>query len=383
MNNSKIVLSLCLTLICAFSISAQRRFAGKVVEVLDGKTAIVQLNNGGKVRVVLQFIEVPEPEQQFSQTVKEHLAKLIVGKNVEVNPRGFTSNETFGQIFLGGTDISWQLLRDGAAWYAVLEENGQDQVERAGYKDHEAQAKTEKLGVWSIENLEPAWEFRQAKEEAKLAAERAERDRIQAELDQKIKAEKKPKIVRQEAKPIISDKFSSTWEAADMNSPIFGENAQYGVLGVPNADGLLISRNDELGTNLIMTINQDVNVTSGKSIRKMVSGFGYFSIREKSGNLREGFGLGMFAESDKETFKALNILTFIADGKQIKIGKAIQLGRQSDEKLQEMLVYAVDREAIAKIATAEKLQVKVGNYSGEVSGKFHKIIKILIIESTK
>ena len=91
----------------------------------------------------------------------------------------------------------------------------------------------------------------------------------------------------------------------------------------------------------------------------------------------------MLAESDKQTFKASNILTFIADGKKINIGKAVQLGRQSDEKFQEMLIYTVDREAIAKIAAAEKLQVKVGNYSGEVSGKFHKMIKSLIIESTK
>lgn len=119
MKNFRFLFVLCVTLIFVSSISAQRRFAGEVVEVLNGNTAVVQLNNGGKVTIVLQFIEVPEPEQQLSQTVKEHLAKFLVGKTVEVNPRGFSTAKTFGQIFLGDTDISYQLLRAGAAWYAV------------------------------------------------------------------------------------------------------------------------------------------------------------------------------------------------------------------------------------------------------------------------
>ena len=383
MKKFKFLFVLCATVIFVSSISAQRRFAGQVVEIVDGKTAVVQLNNGGKLTIILQFIEVPEPEQQLSETVKTHLERLLLGKTVEINPRGFSTVKTFGQIFLNGTDISRQLLRDGAAWYAISEENAQTGTERANYLDNEAQAKAEKRGVWSIEDLKPAWEFRAEKEEAKKAAERRERDRIQAEIDAKAEAKKQPKPIKQPSKPMLSDKFSSTWEAADISSPIFSENAQFGALGVPNADGLLINRNEELGSKLIMTTTQILDVKSGKSLRKLESGFGYLSVREASGSLREGFGMALKSESEKETFKVSNVLIFIADGKKINVGKAVQLGRQSDEKFEEMLIYTVDREAVAKISTAENLKIQVGNYSGEVSDKFHKMIKSLIIESTK
>ena len=80
MKTFKISLLICLTLILTFSAFSQRRFGGKVIEVIDGKTAVVQMANGGKLTVVLQYIEIPEPEQPLHQTVKEHLQKLILKK---------------------------------------------------------------------------------------------------------------------------------------------------------------------------------------------------------------------------------------------------------------------------------------------------------------
>ena len=171
-------------LLLAVSAFPQRKFGGKVVEIVDGKTAVIQVPTGGRVTVVLQFIEIPEPEQPLYQTVKEHLEKLVLGKTVEFLPRRILTQGSVGQVFLEGVDVSRQMLRDGAAWYALPEKNGQEPLERESYQTIEAQAKTEKRGVWGLENIKPAWEFRAEKiarakelEQARLEAEKVEAEK--------------------------------------------------------------------------------------------------------------------------------------------------------------------------------------------------------------
>ena len=110
-----VILFLSLT---AFS---QRKLGGKVVEVIDGKTAVVEIGTSGKLKVVLQNIETPEPEQPLHGVVKEHLEKFLLGKTAVVFPKGIVNSSTVAQVFVDGVDVSQQMLRDGAAWYALPE----------------------------------------------------------------------------------------------------------------------------------------------------------------------------------------------------------------------------------------------------------------------
>ena len=73
-----ILIVLILTVVTAYP---QRKFGGTVVEVVNGKTAVIQLSTGNKVTVILQFIEIPEAEQPLYQTVKEHLGALTARQN--------------------------------------------------------------------------------------------------------------------------------------------------------------------------------------------------------------------------------------------------------------------------------------------------------------
>ena len=102
---------------------SQQTFVGKVVEVVDGKTAVIELDTKKKVTAELEYIEIPEPEQQMRDTVKSHLQNLLLGKTVEFVARALMPTRLVGKIYLGNVDISQQLLRDGAAWYAVPEKN--------------------------------------------------------------------------------------------------------------------------------------------------------------------------------------------------------------------------------------------------------------------
>lgn len=215
-------------LIFLFSISsfAQRFIMGSVTEVIDGKTIVIHATSGNDTTVQLQAIEIPEPEQQLFAAVKEHLQKLLAGKNVKVLFVQMMQNKMIGKVYLDNIDISAQILRDGAAWYNLPESNSHNQADRENYQAMEVAAKSEKRGIWGIENLKPAWEFRAEKERKKI--ERlAELEQIrQAEIEKAKSQDKKSSKIsglsqfdvserRQNAEVIINQTATNKSEKED------------------------------------------------------------------------------------------------------------------------------------------------------------------------
>ena len=142
----RLLLSLVLLFVPCFG---QLSNGGEVVDVVDGRTMIVA-TGGGRVKVELQFIEVPEAGEQFYDAVKGHLRRMLVGKAVEFKPREILSGRVIGRVFLNNVDVSQQMLRDGAAHHVPRERSRQDKNQFDAYASTEALAKTEKRGVWSI-----------------------------------------------------------------------------------------------------------------------------------------------------------------------------------------------------------------------------------------
>ncbi|MFN0279216.1 MAG: thermonuclease family protein [Pyrinomonadaceae bacterium] len=145
------------------STSAQMMISGEVVDVIDGRTVVVALPSG-KVKVELQFIDVPETGQQLHDTVKEHLRQLTVGKPAEYRPKTLLRDRAVGQLKIKGVDVSQQMLRDGAAWLVPMQDSGQESSDYWKYATIESAAKKERLGVWSIPGMQPSWVFRAEKE---------------------------------------------------------------------------------------------------------------------------------------------------------------------------------------------------------------------------
>ena len=163
-------------LCCCAASFAQSRIGGRVVEIVDGKTVVIETIESGRLVAELQYIEVPEAGQPLCETAREHLRALVEGKAVEFRAKGLAQTKIVGQLISGGVDISQQRIRDGAAWYAVAEKSGQDAAESDVYRSNEAQARAEKRGVWSIENLKPSWEMSAERErERENLAREAER----------------------------------------------------------------------------------------------------------------------------------------------------------------------------------------------------------------
>ena len=84
---------------CGVSAFAQREINGRVVEIIDGKTVVVEVGPNSKITAQLQFIEVPEADQPFYQTVKDHLEQLLLGQKIALKPQRLIKTQTIAQIF--------------------------------------------------------------------------------------------------------------------------------------------------------------------------------------------------------------------------------------------------------------------------------------------
>lgn len=370
-----------LLLILLFSLTAfsQSKLNGKVIEVIDGKTAVVRIGTSGNLKVVLQYVEIPEPEQPLHSIVKDHLEKLLLGKNATVIPRGVVESSTIAQVFVDGTDVSQQMIRDGAAWFALPEKTKKSGAETEVYLSNEAQARSEKRGVWSIEGLKPAWIFRAEKAERERAAELARLEEIKKQNREKYQTVSKEKL------PPPTAAFSNfeMWNSG-RTATMWDDLQFYTQERIYNESGLVVSKVPQYNLSFILTKDVALNLSGGKTNPKVICGAAYISRKSgKEEGGKEFFGIGCKSEAEKESFKTSNNLNLTLDGKIKNFGKAIQLGRQSDKKFDEMLVFILDREAFVKVASTNSVQMKIGDFSGAMPSNFHSMIKSLVIESNK
>lgn len=208
-----------LLLLCLFSVSAfaQRYINGTVTKVIDGRTIVIEDKPNSWLKIQLQAIAIPDPEQPLVDVVKEHLEKLLLGKTASFQMRG----TLVGKVFSADIDISGQMLRDGAAWYDVTN-NISNLQDRENYLALEAAAKSEKRGVWGVAGLKPVWEFRADKEaeitrqkEIQLKKEEEERE-LNAKNEMSKKAEYKAPVIL----TILPDKIpNATFIDANEETP--------------------------------------------------------------------------------------------------------------------------------------------------------------------
>lgn len=362
-NLKPIIFIIIVLIVTAITAYPQRKFGGTVVEVVNGKTAVIQLSTGGKINAILQFIEIPEAEQPLYQTVKEHLEALVLGKTVLFQPRRVLQNGSVGQLVLNGADVSQQMLRDGAAWYALPEKNSQDASESEIYQTTEAQARAEKRGVWGIENLKTAWEFRAQKQEE--LKKKQEIINFEAEMAAMRKvSENKPSTIAQQKKKTVVN--VSMWS---------------------NIGDIDTAAGSDLGSNLISGAVPKTNLsflgTCGNfyfvedektSIKIEARVFYIFSEDKKT----DYFVIGILAESPNYNFAESNALTLIAEDGKAVWGKGFRLARQLPYTAQELLIYKVDAATLLKLSHTNDVKMRLGNFAGTLDAEFAGDLKELL-----
>lgn len=305
-------------LVAAFALTGSAQFlttGGEVVDVIDGRTIIVA-SPAGRVKIELQFIEVPEPQQQMHDAAKNHLRDLLLGKVVEYRPFRLFGDRTVGRVTLNKIDISLQMLRDGAAWHPVSGISAQDAQERRLYSEMEAAARSEKRGVWSVSALKPAWEFRAEREAASSQGKNAP--------------------LRPNARLAARGKRTGAW--AD-------ENPAIGDVGMLTHGYDAAKRLGYVSTMLIQ-----IEPSPDEADNKVTSYLDFtYHYREDAQKGRTGvFVVTLITYADNLRFLRKGDL-YLVEGKKTLMGKAKRTTTTVDGVIKEKLTYAVNRSAIEKL----------------------------------
>jgi micrococcal nuclease len=130
------------------------QLVGKVVSVADGDTFTMLINNE-RIRIRLHGIDCPEKGQDFSNVAKEFLSNYVFGKTVSVNEMDVDRyGRTIGMVVVDSVNVNEKLLEAGLAWhYTYYDKN-------PAWTKLEHEAKNKKLGLWSLPNPIPPWDYR-------------------------------------------------------------------------------------------------------------------------------------------------------------------------------------------------------------------------------
>lgn len=312
----------------AASASAQLTIPGEVVDVIDGKTVLVAIP-GAKVKVELQYIDVPEPGQHLYDTVKQHLRQLVVGKSVEYRAKTLLKDRAIGRLMIKNIDISQQLLRDGAAWHKPIDSSGQEKTEYEIYAATEAAAKQEKIGVWSIQALKPSWERQDEKKNYGWLKER----------------------YTSNASTFINRAPSRTSQKPSRANPSLG-----------NVGALANGYDPETGNGYLGTSFLGVTEIDKSAAYKTSIDISYY-YKQDAQNRRKGtYVFSVHSISKKWRFLERNNLIITGSGKDIIIGKAKRTATSDGDDFSEKLVYAVDRSTLERIVNDDEAQVKISTY---------------------
>ena len=137
------------------------RWTGKVVGITDGDTIKVLTPDNRQVKIRLYGVDAPEKKQAFGTKAKEFLSSLIFGETVEIQPISIDLyGRTIAKVWIHGKDVGLTCIEYGYCWHYV-----QYCKKCTDYKNAQAKAKKQGLGLWADKNPIAPWKFRKNKGE--------------------------------------------------------------------------------------------------------------------------------------------------------------------------------------------------------------------------
>lgn len=130
----------------------------KIVGISDGDTATCLTDNKKQIKIRFDQIDAPEKSQDYGTASRQTLSNLIFGKTVTLKIKTTDKyGRTVAEVFVGSTNINKEMVRRGMAW--AYREYMTDNE----YLTLEAQAKAQRIGLWSHPNPIYPSEFRRSK----------------------------------------------------------------------------------------------------------------------------------------------------------------------------------------------------------------------------
>lgn len=142
---------------------------GRVIRVSDGDTLVLLSEAKEEIKVRMNFIDTPETAQAYGQKATMALTNLVKNQVVRLDSQEVDRyGRVLGTIFLKNQNINYQMVVDGHAWhYVQYAKKSQSSADFARYAEAELNARVTKKGLWSDENPQAPWLFRQKKRTAK------------------------------------------------------------------------------------------------------------------------------------------------------------------------------------------------------------------------
>ena len=155
---------LVLALSCA---SFADRYRGRLADVQDGDTFVLDTGDGRQRTVRICGIDCPEGTQPFTAEARDFLASHCQGTEVTVHVRRTDgAGRLVAAVFLpDGSDVALALVENGWAWCAPQYGPVSDV-----FKGAEAQARRNALGLWQDPHPVPPWSWRGPRQAAVAAS---------------------------------------------------------------------------------------------------------------------------------------------------------------------------------------------------------------------
>lgn len=130
----------------------------KIVAIADGDTATCLTDDKTQIKIRFDQIDAPEQGQDFGNTAKQTLSKLIFGKMVGLKTKEQDKyGRTVAEVFVDDKNINKEMVALGMAWAyrEYLKDNE--------YLELETTARRKSLGLWSQPNAIYPSDFRRGK----------------------------------------------------------------------------------------------------------------------------------------------------------------------------------------------------------------------------
>jgi len=142
--------------------SEQVSIRGRITGVIDGDTINVVILSQHQIRVRVAFIDAPEKSQAFGQRAKQAMSDLVFGKDVELRPHGIDrSGLLVARVLVDNRDAGLELLKQGLCWVFEKHVDEAPAEIQAEYRNAEASAQSERLGLWQDPAPVPPWQWRE------------------------------------------------------------------------------------------------------------------------------------------------------------------------------------------------------------------------------
>lgn len=148
--NRRLAAAVVSLIICVSAIAQKISFQGRVIDVIDGATLIVETQSKTRFVVRCQAISVPRNTEPYADDSKQRLSNAVLRQTVAVE---YTERNEYGHlvgtIFLNGKDVCLDQVVGGLAWFDSHAPSGLPSSRRELYAGSEQHARNSGIGVWT------------------------------------------------------------------------------------------------------------------------------------------------------------------------------------------------------------------------------------------